>query len=76
MKDLQVIDPWFTVTPIDGTTFAVSEYGHWEQVHSFLLLGLLRCLLHMCIPTTSAAMGNSNGSTCMRLTGTGSSNFS
>ncbi|MBW4084247.1 MBL fold metallo-hydrolase [Paenibacillus sp. S150] len=32
-------DPWFTVQQIDDTTFAISEYGHWEKVHSFLLLG-------------------------------------
>ena len=38
-------DPWFTVEPIDETTFAISEYGHWEQVHSFLLLGQNRAAL-------------------------------
>lgn len=32
-------DPWFTVESIDEATFAISEYGHWEQVHSFLLIG-------------------------------------
>ena len=32
-------DSWFTVTQIDKETFAVSEFGHWEKVHSFLLLG-------------------------------------
>lgn len=32
-------DPWFTVAKIDEATFAISEYGHWEKVHSFLLLG-------------------------------------
>ena len=32
-------DAWFTVQPIDQTTFAISEYGHWEKVHSFLLIG-------------------------------------
>jgi glyoxylase-like metal-dependent hydrolase (beta-lactamase superfamily II) len=32
-------DPWFTVEEIDSTTYAISEYGHWEKVHSFLLLG-------------------------------------
>ncbi|MHA6531839.1 MBL fold metallo-hydrolase [Paenibacillus sp. BAC0078] len=30
---------WFTVQQIDEATFAISEYGHWEKVHSFLLLG-------------------------------------
>ncbi|MFA1819778.1 MBL fold metallo-hydrolase [Virgibacillus oceani] len=34
-----ITDPWFTVEKIDGATFAISEYGHWEKVHSFLLLG-------------------------------------
>ena len=32
-------DPWFTVNKIDTTTFAISEYGHWEKVHSYLLIG-------------------------------------
>lgn len=32
-------DRWFTVTEIDLTTYAISEYGHWEKVHSYLLLG-------------------------------------
>ncbi|SDZ12491.1 Glyoxylase, beta-lactamase superfamily II [Evansella caseinilytica] len=32
-------DPWFTVQKIDEATYAISEYGHWEKVHSFLLLG-------------------------------------
>lgn len=31
--------PWFTVEQIDAQTYAISEYGHWEQVHSYLLLG-------------------------------------
>lgn len=32
-------DAWFTVTEIDSKTYAISEYGHWEKVHSFLLIG-------------------------------------
>lgn len=32
-------DPWFTVTPIDPGTYAISEYGHWEEVHSYLVVG-------------------------------------
>ncbi len=32
-------DHWFTVQRIDDRTYAISEYGHWEKVHSFLLLG-------------------------------------
>ncbi|WP_047982781.1 MBL fold metallo-hydrolase [Ornithinibacillus californiensis] len=36
---MQIKDPWFTVQEIDSTTYAISEYGHWEKVHSFLLIG-------------------------------------
>ena len=32
-------DAWFTVQQLDKATYAISEYGHWEKVHSFLLLG-------------------------------------
>lgn len=32
-------DPWFTVQKIDATTFSISEFGHWEKVHSYLLIG-------------------------------------
>lgn len=32
-------DLWFTVQRIDDNTYAISEYGRWEKVHSFLLLG-------------------------------------
>lgn len=32
-------DPWFTVREIDEKTYVISELGHWEKVHSFLLLG-------------------------------------
>lgn len=32
-------DSWFTVQEIDPRTYAISEFGHWEQVHSFLLIG-------------------------------------
>ncbi|MCG3088905.1 MBL fold metallo-hydrolase [Sporosarcina cyprini] len=35
----RIQDSWFTVTQIDEETFAISEYGHWEKVHSYLLLG-------------------------------------
>lgn len=40
-----ITDDWFTVEEIDASTFAISEYGHWEQVHSFLLLGEKRAML-------------------------------
>lgn len=36
---------WFTVEQLDTTTFAISEYGHWEQVRSFLLVGTKKALL-------------------------------
>ena len=35
----EIRDSWFTVKQIDDTTFAISEYGHWEKVHSYLLIG-------------------------------------
>lgn len=38
-------DLWFTVQQIDSNTYAISEYGHWEKVHSFLLLGSERAAL-------------------------------
>lgn len=34
-----MIEDWFTVTKIADETYAISEYGHWEKVHSFLLIG-------------------------------------
>lgn len=37
--------PWFTVERMDDTTFALSEYRHWEETHSYLLLGRERALL-------------------------------
>ncbi|SES65179.1 hypothetical protein SAMN05216389_101257 [Oceanobacillus limi] len=35
----QIKDDWFTIQEIDSQTYAISEYGHWEKVHSFLLIG-------------------------------------
>lgn len=43
--DIVIDDPWFTVTRLDETTYAISEYGHWEKVHSYLLLGSERAAL-------------------------------
>ncbi|WP_217585498.1 MBL fold metallo-hydrolase [Lentibacillus saliphilus] len=40
-----IADPWFTVQTIDDHTYAISEYGHWESVHSFLLLGKEKAVL-------------------------------
>ncbi len=39
------MNDWFTIENIDDTTFAISEYGHWEQMHSYLLLGAGQALL-------------------------------
>jgi len=33
------------VEKIDSFTYAISEYGHWERVHSFLLMGSETALL-------------------------------
>lgn len=38
-------DSWFTVQQIDAITYAISEYGHWEKVHSFLLIGEEKAIL-------------------------------
>lgn len=38
-KDMKIKDAWFTVEQIDDITYAISEYGHWEKVHSYLLIG-------------------------------------
>jgi glyoxylase-like metal-dependent hydrolase (beta-lactamase superfamily II) len=36
---------WFTIEEIDSSTYAISEYGHWEKMHSYLLLGKAYALL-------------------------------
>jgi glyoxylase-like metal-dependent hydrolase (beta-lactamase superfamily II) len=33
------MNDWFTIEEIDKSTFAISEYKHWEQAHSYLLTG-------------------------------------
>jgi glyoxylase-like metal-dependent hydrolase (beta-lactamase superfamily II) len=38
-------DTWFTVSKLDESTFAISEFGHWEKVHSYLLIGDERAAL-------------------------------
>ncbi|PIB63728.1 MBL fold metallo-hydrolase, partial [Pseudomonas sp. 2822-17] len=38
-------DKWFTVQKIYNDTYAISEYGHWEKVHSFLLIGNNKAVL-------------------------------
>lgn len=36
---------WFTIDKIDGETFIISEYRHWEETHCYLLNGTERSLL-------------------------------
>ncbi len=36
---------WFTVDKIDSETYIISEYGHWEETHCYLLLGKETALL-------------------------------
>lgn len=36
---------WFHIEKIDNETFAISEYGHWEETHCYLLLGTERAIL-------------------------------
>ncbi|WP_316571815.1 MBL fold metallo-hydrolase [Neobacillus sp. YIM B06451] len=42
---VHIKDSWFTIKQIDNKTFAISEYGHWEKVHSFLLIGEEKAVL-------------------------------
>jgi len=37
--------PWFTIEDIGPKTTAISEYGHWEQVHSYLFEGSRKAAL-------------------------------
>lgn len=36
---------WFTIEKIDETTFAISEYQHWEETHCYLVIGQEKALL-------------------------------
>jgi glyoxylase-like metal-dependent hydrolase (beta-lactamase superfamily II) len=36
---------WFSVERIDAWTYAVSEYGHWKEAHSYLFLGQQKAAL-------------------------------
>ena len=42
---IQNMNEWFTIEKIDDDTFALSEYKHWEETHSYLLLGKKRALI-------------------------------
>jgi glyoxylase-like metal-dependent hydrolase (beta-lactamase superfamily II) len=39
------MEEWFTIDKIDDETYAISEYGHWEKVHCYLLIGKRVALL-------------------------------
>lgn len=39
------MDNWFTVEEIDDKTYAISEYKHWEESHSYLIIGSQKSLL-------------------------------
>jgi glyoxylase-like metal-dependent hydrolase (beta-lactamase superfamily II) len=39
------MNEWFTIEKVDEETYAISEYGHWEKVHSYLLIGETAALL-------------------------------
>ena len=36
---------WFTIEAIDSSTYAISENKHWEETHSYLLIGTKSALL-------------------------------
>lgn len=39
------MNEWFTIEKIDDNTFAISEYKHWKESHSYLLIGNDKALL-------------------------------
>ena len=39
------VDNWFEVEKIDTDTYAISEYKHWEETHSYLLCGTNNAVL-------------------------------
>lgn len=45
---------WFTIEEIDSSTYAISEYNHWEKVHSYLLIGNNSA----CLIDTGLGIGN------------------
>lgn len=51
---MNIMDTWFTIEKIDNSTYAISEYGHWEKVHSYLLIGEESA----CLIDTGLGIGN------------------
>lgn len=39
------MNDWFTIEKVDSKTYVISEYKHWEESHSYLLLGNNKALL-------------------------------
>lgn len=39
------MDNWFSVDKVDSNTYAISEYGHWEETHSYLFIGKNKAIL-------------------------------
>ncbi len=39
MTEKYKVNDWFTVEQIDDSTYAISEYKHWEETHCYLLCG-------------------------------------
>lgn len=39
------MDNWFELEKIDSDTYAISEYKHWEETHSYLLCGTSSAIL-------------------------------
>lgn len=42
---MYLMDKWFTVEKIDDVTYAISEYGHWEEPHAYLIVGTKKAVL-------------------------------
>lgn len=44
-RSLDCMGEWFTIDKVDDNTYIISEYRHWEETHSYLLIGTERSLL-------------------------------
>ncbi len=40
-----IAEKWFTIEEIDAETYVISEYGHWEETHCYLVCGKERAVL-------------------------------